>query len=359
MNPKQISPAQLEKLLSIQAVSQPPRPEGYTSFLQVLTWMDEKQSGQTALERVCVPGEIIMEENETENIFYIIRSGYAAVVKGSLNTPTVLGFRKVGDAIGEMALLENRPRSATVIALTDVSLWSMSRETFYQFLAENPAFNLNLMSMLSWRIREASEELQRGYAREQQQVEVLEDLSEQAVRDPLTGAFNRRYMDKVLADEMIRTLQTNSTLGILMADVDHFKQVNDTYGHKAGDMMLQELVKLLKHSVRGADSVCRYGGEEFAILMPGASLDVLGRIAEEIRARFEALRLEFDGRQIQTTISLGAASYPQHGSNGSEVLIHADQALYQAKRSGRNRVVIYSPAADEETGHETRPGLLP
>lgn len=348
--PKRISPEQLETLLSIHAVNQPDKPEAYTSFLQVLTWMDETQAGQTAMERTCAPGEIIIEEGEPGDVFYIIRSGYAVVLKGMLKAPTILGFRKVGDAVGEMALLENRPRSATVIALTDVSLWSLSRETFYQFLAENPAFNLNLMSMLSGRIREADEERWRGYLREQQQVEVLEDLNEQAIRDPLTGAFNRRYMDRVLADEMLRALQGNITMGILMADVDHFKQVNDTYGHKAGDLVLQELVKLLKHSVRGADSVCRYGGEEFAVIMPGASLDILQRVAEEIRSRFESLKISHGGHIIQRTVSIGIASYPQHGTNSGEVLLHSDQALYDAKRGGRNRVVVFSRPA-EGSGH--------
>ena len=293
-----------------------------------------------------MPGEIIIRENEPGDVFYLIRSGEAVVIKGAINTPTILGFRSPGDAIGEMALLENRPRSASVIALTPMSLWSLGREMFYSFLSENPEFSMNLMNMLSWRVRQSDEERLRGYVREKYQMEALEELSEKAVRDPLTGLYNRRHMDFVLRDQVIHALQFDSTVGVLMADVDYFKQINDIHGHKAGDLVLQAIGKLLKKCVRSVDSLCRYGGEEFVIIMPGASILVLRRCAEEIRARFEALRVEYDGKEIYTTISIGIASFPQHGSDGEEVLYRADHALYKAKNGGRNRVVVYSPESE-------------
>lgn len=340
MSPEIIPRTELDKFLSVYALGHHQRAEEDAPFMQLLDWMG-RQAGETFTERECQPGEIILPEGEHSDMFYLIRAGHAVVIKGELENPTVIGFRGLGDAIGEMGLLENMPRSATVIALTPVSLLGLGRETFHKFLAENPTFGINLMSMLSGRIRESDEERLRGVVRERQKEEVLEDLSKLAIYDPLTGLYNRRQMDETLSAEAIHAMQRKDVVGIIMADIDHFKTVNDTYGHRAGDLMLQATAQILKKSVRAADSVCRYGGEEFAIIMPGASLTILERTAEKIRSRFEKLRLEYEDHTIQTTISLGAASFPQHASNLTEVLERADQALYQAKRAGRNRVVVY------------------
>jgi diguanylate cyclase (GGDEF)-like protein len=337
-----ISPSELDKLLSIYEAHKQEKRRTETPFLKLLAWVEEKQLAQALMERTCQPGEIIISENEPGDIFYLIRSGQAVVIKGDLRNPTVLGFRSIGDAIGEMALLENLPRSATVIALNAMSLWCLSREMFYKFLSENPTFSLDLMSMLSWRIRESDDERMRGYVREKQQVEALESLSKQATRDPLTGLFNRRYLDEILRNEIARARQNSSTVGVIMADLDHFKYVNDLYGHKAGDLMLQALGELFKKCVRAADFVCRYGGEEFVVVMPGASASIVSRCAEDIRSKCQVLGVIYKNQEVRTTISLGVAAYPQHGSNGDEVLVHADQALYRAKQKGRNRVVVYS-----------------
>jgi len=342
MSSQLITRLELDKFLSIYDLHPPERSDDETLFKQLLAWMDEKQKGQTLMERKCQPGEVIIREGEPGDVFYVIRAGQTVVLKGEIESPTIIGFRTVGDAIGEMALLENRPRSATVIALGPVSLWSLGRETFHQFLAENPALSLNLMSMLSGRIRESDEERLRGYVRERQKEEVLEDLSKLAIFDPLTGLYNRRQMDDILRDQFIRAIQHNSSVGIIMADIDHFKQINDTYGHQAGDLMLKAAARIFETSIRSGDSACRYGGEEFTMILPGASHKILLRCAERIRVSFEALRIELKDVSFGATISLGLASFPAHGKNGEEVLECADQALYQAKRAGRNRVVLYS-----------------
>jgi diguanylate cyclase (GGDEF)-like protein len=335
--------SELDKFLAIYALQQQAsHSRDAPPFKELLAWMDKKQNGQTLLERKCQPGEIIMREGEAGDVFYAMRGGLAIVIKGEIETPTVIGFRSTGDTIGEMALLENRPRSATVIALEPVSLWKLERDTFHQFLTENPALSLTLMSILSGRIREADEERLSGTIRERQKEVVLEDLSRLAAYDPLTGLYNRRQMDETLRVEALRAIQRKSVIGIIMADIDHFKNINDTYGHHAGDLMLQATARILKESVRMADSVCRYGGEEFVIILPGASLDIIERIAEKIRARFKKLKLKHEGQTLQATISLGAASFPQHANNLEQVIQHADKALYQAKRGGRNRVVLYS-----------------
>ena len=337
-----ISQKELEKLISVYDDYKNENGQDKTPFLQLLNWMEKTQEHEEICKRDCQPGEVIIRENEPGNLFYIIQSGQAVVVKGDFETPTILGFRGIGDAVGEMALLDNLPRSATVIALNHVSLHCLSREVFFKFISENPSFSLELMSMLSSRVRKSDEERMHGHVREKQQVVVLETLSKQATHDPLTGLFNRRYLDQILYGEIAHARQNSSLVGILMADVDHFKQINDQYGHKAGDLMLQELGALMKKCVRLADIVCRYGGEEFVIIMPGASEPNVSKCAEEIRTKFEALSVQFEGLEIKATISLGAAIYPLHGSDVDEVFIHADRALYQAKEEGRNRVIVYS-----------------
>jgi diguanylate cyclase (GGDEF)-like protein len=341
MSVETVSASELHKLLSVYDVYKQERLEDDIPLLQLLTWMEERQTSQAIMERICRAGEIILRENEPGDVFYIIRYGQTVVLKGDIQNLIILGFRSTGEAIGEMALLENRPRSATVIALDTVSLLSLSRDTFYQFLSENPSFGLNLMNILSGRIRKSDEERMRGYAREKRQVVVLETLSKQATHDPLTGLFNRRYLDQILYGEIAHALQNGSPVGILMADVDHFKQINDSYGHKAGDLMLLSAGDIMKQCVRSVDIVCRYGGEEFVIVMPGASVPTVSKCAEEIRSKFQDLRVKYENHEVHTTISLGAAIFPLHGSNVDEVFIYADRAMYRAKQEGRNRVVVF------------------
>ena len=169
------------------------------------------------------------------------------------------------------------------------------------------------------------------------------ELEEQAVRDPLTGLFNRRYFQETLEREIARAQREKLSVGIIVMDLDRFKQVNDSYGHKAGDTFLKEIGNLLMRNIRREDAACRIGGEEFVIIMPGASIEVTGQRAELIRSLTEALRVTDAEHGLIMTMSLGISAYPTLGSGGEEILIQADRALYQAKKNGRNRVVVYRP----------------
>ncbi|MBN1372967.1 MAG: diguanylate cyclase [Anaerolineaceae bacterium] len=178
------------------------------------------------------------------------------------------------------------------------------------------------------------------------EIQKLQDeLREQAIRDPLTGLFNRRYLEETLNREIANANREFAPVSIIVMDLDNFKLVNDTYGHQAGDLMLQALGQLLKASTRVGDIACRYGGEEFIIVMPGASAAIAAQRAENIRATFDALTVKDGNRVMHATLSLGVATYPINGATGEDVLIRADRALYQAKRNGRNRVVSYSGTA--------------
>ncbi|MEW5871030.1 MAG: sensor domain-containing diguanylate cyclase [Chloroflexota bacterium] len=177
--------------------------------------------------------------------------------------------------------------------------------------------------------------------------ELQAELREQTIRDPLTGVFNRRYLEETLERESARSARSNQPVSVIIMDADHFKRVNDVYGHKAGDLVLKGLGDLLKTRIRSGDIACRFGGEEFLIVMPGASVEVAADRAEQVRSVFETLRFVHENREIRATLSLGVAGIPEHASDGEDVLICADRALQQAKQLGRNRVVVYDPGYGE------------
>jgi diguanylate cyclase (GGDEF)-like protein/PAS domain S-box-containing protein len=172
-------------------------------------------------------------------------------------------------------------------------------------------------------------------------LKLREALREQSIRDPLTGLYNRRYMEAALKQQLSRVTRQLHPLGIIMIDIDHFKSFNDTHGHAAGDALLRELCKLLQSHIRGEDIACRYGGEEFTLIMPDASLEVAQQRAEHLRQQAKQLQWQ-DASQFHEgiTLSAGVAIYPEHGRTIENVMRAADAALYRAKQEGRDRVVV-------------------
>ena len=172
-------------------------------------------------------------------------------------------------------------------------------------------------------------------------VRLREVLRSQSIRDPLTGLFNRRYMEETLEREVRRAQRAGRPMAVLMLDLDHFKRINDDFDHDAGDALLREIGAALLRNLRREDVACRFGGEEFVLVLPEASLADAERRAEELRAEIKRLRVSDKGRLLgPVTISIGLAAYPEHGLAGDALLHAADAALYRAKREGRDRVVI-------------------
>lgn len=168
-----------------------------------------------------------------------------------------------------------------------------------------------------------------------------ETLRLESIHDPLTGLYNRRYMEQSLERELARAERHHTDLGVIMLDIDHFKHFNDTYGHEAGDRVLQKLAAYLKRHIRDEDIICRYGGEEFILIFPEISLEHLTNRAETLRNGIKQnLSITHQNIQLTITISLGIACFPKHGNNAQEVQIAADQALYRAKAEGRDRTVV-------------------
>jgi diguanylate cyclase (GGDEF)-like protein len=166
-------------------------------------------------------------------------------------------------------------------------------------------------------------------------------LQELAVRDSLTGLYNRRYLDETLEREVSRARREGIPLSLVMLDIDHFKRVNDTYGHQVGDEVLRMLASTLLADIRAEDVACRYGGEEFLILLPNMPLETTMLRAQAWRSAVEALRVTHGNFQITFTISLGVSAYPEHGKTPDDLTRCADQALYRAKNEGRNQVSVF------------------
>lgn len=165
-------------------------------------------------------------------------------------------------------------------------------------------------------------------------------LQEQALRDPVTGLYNRRYLDECLLRELARARREGYPISLALIDLDHFKRINDTHGHQAGDKVLQTLADLLKAGAREGDIACRFGGEEFVVLMPRLAQVHAEARMEQWRLAFAHARTAHGALAIEATMSIGLAIYPQHGSSAEELLDCADQALYRAKSEGRNRLVV-------------------
>ncbi len=174
-------------------------------------------------------------------------------------------------------------------------------------------------------------------------LELKEALESQAMRDFLTGLYNKRYLNDYLKMEMSRAKRKKTKLAILMMDIDHFKNFNDQYGHETGDDILQEVGSFLKKHTRDYDAACRYGGEEFVIIMPGASVQTASQRAEILRQGVKTLSIVINNEIISgINLSFGVAVYPDHGTTMENLLEAADQALYQAKKQGRDQVCIAS-----------------
>ncbi len=196
---------------------------------------------------------------------------------------------------------------------------------------------IRLRQAVEDQLRQTNEALQVKLA---EIIELQNKLREQAVRDALTGLLNRHHLAEIMHTELSRAGRAHYQVTFMLIDLDHFKDINDNFGHQAGDIVLQTAGQMLNQHIRQGDYAFRYGGEEFLVILPGTSPKDALRRAEQLRADFIALKTKVDGNIIDITASIGVAIYPIDGDKSEEILRYVDEALYQAKGKGRDRVII-------------------
>jgi diguanylate cyclase (GGDEF)-like protein len=305
-------------------------------------------------------GEVIFREGESSDAVYIIESGSVAVIKAEHDEKSVVLAKLVApEIVGELGVLCDMPRNATAQAMENSWLEVIPRGEFKSWLSRDPEASLRVMRMLALRLRDAdaiiakqqaapvevsdidlrelNEKLSKNLEEIQRQRLQLEN---QVIRDALTGLYNRRYLDERLDRDLIRAKRYGFPISLAMIDLDHFKHVNDTYGHRAGDEVLKSLGALLQSTSREGDIPCRYGGEEFVVVLPRMPLATAMKRAEQWREAFDRQKVHYGDVEIGTTMSIGLATYPDHAANADALIDCADRALYRAKSSGRNRLVV-------------------
>ncbi len=240
-----------------------------------------------------------------------------------------------GDCAGEMSFVDGRAASAHVVAAADTRLLEIPSPPLWSLVDRTPEFARNLLRVLASRVRNDNKHLQRSF-------HLQREYEQAAKTDLLTGVHNRRWMDEVFPRQVARSQRSGQALALLMADIDHFKRLNDTYGHLSGDVVLKAVARLLGETLRPTDLLVRYGGEEFAAMLPGATGETAAVAAERLRRAVEEAEYtpsDVNGPAIRVTISVGVAIL-QSGEALPQLVERADSALYRAKAAGRNAVVL-------------------
>ncbi len=215
---------------------------------------------------------------------------------------------------------------------------------------------LAISALLFWLMTSVAVSESRGAELAQRNREAAllrERLREQAMRDKLTGLYNRHYVEEWFGLELRRAQRHGRPIAAIMLDIDQFKRFNDSFGHEAGDLVLRELAAVLRRFARKSDVACRYGGEEFLVLLPECPFDAARSKAEQLREEVAKLELRYDDQPLgPVTVSLGVAAFPDHAKESEQLLRCADEALYLAKQSGRNRVVAHSADSQKASTRE-------
>ncbi len=268
---------------------------------------------------------------------WALRRGRMHLVEDSQLDP-VCAHAMPADGMGETLRREPANRGSPVVRLC-VPMIAHGEALGVMYLRSNQT------SMLTEDMQDLARTVSEQIGLALSNLKLQETLRAQSVRDPLTGLFNRRYMEASLQREISHAHRHGQAIGIVMLDIDHFKRFNDTFGHEAGDAVLAEFGRLLKSRSRGEDIACRYGGEEFMLILPEAPLEVAVERAEQLRQSVHALKVEHHGQSLGLiTASFGVAAFKVHGEGAEDMIRAADAALYRAKEQGRDRVVAAETA---------------
>ena len=276
------------------------------------------------------PGtKLIDPENPIQRLIILLEGELEVKVEAQGGEYT--DFIKPGHCAGEMSIFDNIAPSATVSAKVTSKVLFVPGEVASAMVRSSHHLCLNFLQILSQRLRNNNKIV----CEEQYHIRRMEEY---AMVDPMTGLHNRRWLEEMYTRELVRSNKGNFMLTSFMLDIDHFKNVNDTYGHLAGDQVLISVAQTLTRSLRPSDMPVRYGGEEFTVFLPGTSTKNAKIIAERIRSNMENMSISLpDGNIIQVTVSIGFAERVDDDTVAS-LIDRADKALYHAKQNGRNRV---------------------
>jgi diguanylate cyclase (GGDEF)-like protein len=341
-------------------------------------------------------GELLVEYDEIGCDLFVIEEGTASVLVPIFGCEREVAEVDRGEVLGELSLIRGAPHGARVLAKTDMQVWRFGCEAFFAAMREEPQFSAALLNMLAERLMETTrnfavlsyaaerlvhdafdeallaevrsqsgtfgafvrsfEDMARFVTQRTQQLEeevaertrsleseverrrrAEDGLRKLALTDPLTGASNRRHFFEEGDRELSRARRHGLPVALLALDLDHFKRVNDTYGHPAGDLVLQKVVECIQNQLRESDVLGRLGGEEFGVLAPECPLEAALRLAERLRGAVEKLVVASGQDEIGLTVSIGVVVCDPHNELGPS-LDRADRALYEAKAAGRNQV---------------------
>lgn len=277
-------------------------------------------------------GELLLSPETPNRCVYVVLSGRLEVHIGALDAPKIADLG-IGACAGEMSLIEEKDPSAYVVAAEETHLMVLSHSLLWQMVDRSHAFAKNLLVVLSERVRSDNEFIANSLG-------VLRKAEHNAITDALTGLNNRHWMHDTFERELERAQRRGSRLCLMMVDVDKFKSFNDQYGHIAGDRVLAAVAETLRRYLRPTDLIARFGGDEFAVLLPEMSVDQAKETAERLREQLSSLSPE--ALPTPVTISIGVTRASRHDDLNK--LVHrADAAMYAAKAEGRNRVVVVEP----------------
>lgn len=278
-------------------------------------------------------GEQLLSPGEKNEHVYIVLSGSLSVHVGSIDTP-VLATINPGECVGEMSIIEDRDPSAFVLGAESTHLLEIHRSVLWEMVNASHDFSKNLLIVLSERVRSHNRVIANSFGE-------LRKFERHANTDALTGLSNRHAMNDEFSRELNRCVKDENPVALIMIDVDNFKKFNDMFGHVAGDRALSAVAAILKKQFRPRDLLARYGGDEFAVLLPEVDMELATTIADRVRVSVSGDTESSDDSLIQIAIqiSMGVACLKNDGTL-TALIRDADAALYRAKRAGRNVVCI-------------------
>ena len=276
-------------------------------------------------------GELLLSPGASNEHVFIVLSGSLNVHVGSANAP-VLATMESGACVGEMSIIEDRDPSAYVIAAEATHLLVIHQTILWEMVDASHDFAKNLLVVMSERVRSHNKIIAESYGE-------IRKFELHATTDALTGLGNRHSMQESFPREILRCKQDDLPVSLIMIDVDHFKEFNDRFGHIAGDRVLSAVSRILSMQFRSRDVLIRYGGDEFAILLPQVDADAAFAIADRVRVCVSGDTADGSDSliQIPIRISMGVAELAEHGTL-DDLIRNADAALYRAKRAGRDTV---------------------